>query len=108
MSKLKKVDLARRNFMKGAALVAGAGVLASCSPKVVETAVPSVPATAVPTTSANQTTVECINPRTAAAYLNPQDYDYRSHTTNLETLFSEWKLGSLTIKKPHGQISGRI
>ncbi len=98
MSKLKKVDLARRNFMKGAALVAGAGVLASCSPKVVETAVPSVPATAVPTTSANQTTVECINPRTAAAYLNPQDYDYRSHTTNLETLFSEWKLGSLTIK----------
>jgi len=100
MNKLNKVDLTRRNFMKGAALVAGAGVLAGCAPKVAETAVPSVPAVTeavVPTASVDQTPVECINPRTAAAHLNPQDYDYRSHTTNLETLFSEWKLGSLTI-----------
>jgi hypothetical protein len=37
----KKVDLSRRNFMKGAALATGAGILAGCAPKVATTPVPS-------------------------------------------------------------------
>ncbi|MBP9040594.1 MAG: FAD-binding protein [Anaerolineaceae bacterium] len=40
MSREKKVDLSRRNFMKGAVLATGAGILAGCAPKVAETAAP--------------------------------------------------------------------
>ncbi len=36
MSKESKVNLSRRNFMKGAALATGAGILAGCAPKVAE------------------------------------------------------------------------
>ncbi len=41
MSKEKKVDISRRNFMKGAVVATGAGILAGCAPKVAETAVPA-------------------------------------------------------------------
>jgi 2,4-dienoyl-CoA reductase-like NADH-dependent reductase (Old Yellow Enzyme family)/thioredoxin reductase len=85
--KLKESALSRRDFMKGVALTTGAGVLAGCAPKVVQT----------PTQAANATGGQCIVPETAAAYLNPQDYNYRSNTTKFATLFSEWKLGSLTL-----------
>ncbi len=100
---MKKVtqSVTRRDFMKGATIATGAGILMGCAPKVVETTVPSAPPTSVPAVVDNQAATaiatESINPRTAAAYLNPQDYDYRSHTSDLSTLFSEWKLGSLTI-----------
>lgn len=40
MGKAKIVSSSRRNFMKGAALAAGAGVLAGCAPKVAETGSP--------------------------------------------------------------------
>ncbi|HPS40972.1 MAG TPA: FAD-dependent oxidoreductase [Anaerolineaceae bacterium] len=38
----KKVDLSRRNFMKGAALATGAGILAGCAPKT-STQAPAAP-----------------------------------------------------------------
>lgn len=41
MKKSRKIDIARRNFMKGMALATGAGVLAGCAPKLVETAQPA-------------------------------------------------------------------
>jgi fumarate reductase flavoprotein subunit len=42
-------DITRRGFIKGAAVATGAGILAGCSPKVVETDAPTtVPATATP------------------------------------------------------------
>lgn len=48
MSKEKFVDLSRRNFMKGAAMAAGAGVLAGCAPKVADsTEIPEAAATGV-------------------------------------------------------------
>lgn len=37
----RKVDLSRRNFMKGAALATGAGILAGCAPKVATTPIPT-------------------------------------------------------------------
>ncbi len=40
MRKMKFVDLSRRQFMKGAALATGAGILAGCAPNVAETASP--------------------------------------------------------------------
>lgn len=41
MKKTRKIDISRRNFMKGMALATGAGVLAGCAPKIVETAQPA-------------------------------------------------------------------
>jgi len=46
MSKKSLVDLSRRNFMKGAALATGAGILAGCAPKVVETTSGAAPVAA--------------------------------------------------------------
>jgi fumarate reductase flavoprotein subunit len=43
-----KQDVSRRNFIKGAALATGAGVLVSCAPKVAEP-IPTTEPTAVPT-----------------------------------------------------------
>ena len=103
----KKIDVSRRDFLKGSLVVGGTGLalgMVGCAPKVAETATPLAPTAGVAdsgtsqATATNQVTGECINPRTAAAHLNPQDYNYRSHTTDLATLFSEWKLGQLTLK----------
>ncbi len=44
MSKPKNVNSSRRNFMKGAAMAAGAGVLAGCAPKVADPAGSQEPA----------------------------------------------------------------
>ena len=47
----KKVDLSRRNFMKGAALATGAGILAGCAPNVATTPIPGeaeAPVTSAP------------------------------------------------------------
>lgn len=46
MSKERNINLSRRNFMKGAALATGAGILAGCAPKVAE---PTSPSSAVAT-----------------------------------------------------------
>ena len=43
---MKKVNLSRRDFMKGAALATGAGILAGCAPKVAEAPAPGAPAAA--------------------------------------------------------------
>ncbi|HPS40971.1 MAG TPA: FAD-binding protein [Anaerolineaceae bacterium] len=55
MSKPKKLNLSRRDFIKGAAMATGAGILAGCAPKVAGTltpteapAGPSAPAAAEP------------------------------------------------------------
>ncbi len=56
MSKL--LDRSRRDFMKGAALAAGAGVLAGCAPKVAETAVPGAPVAEAPVVASDWLGVE--------------------------------------------------
>lgn len=54
--KIEKNGLSRREFIKGAALTAGAGVLASCAPKVVSTEAPATEE--VTTTSCSSGTVD--------------------------------------------------
>lgn len=90
--------LSRRDFLKGAAGVAAAGVLGACAP---ETA-----ATTAATTAAPETTAAVVPPVEApaapvqdllyTAYINPQREDYRGHTKELKTLFSPITIGSLT------------
>ncbi len=46
MSKKNLVDLSRRNFMKGAAIAASAGVLAGCAPKVADSSESAAPGAA--------------------------------------------------------------
>jgi 2,4-dienoyl-CoA reductase-like NADH-dependent reductase (Old Yellow Enzyme family)/thioredoxin reductase len=89
MSKEKK-SISRREFLKGttvgAAGIAATTFLGGCKPEVV---------TIPETTSSGGV---CYPPRIAPAYLNPQDYDYRSNTTDFATLFSGLKIGSLSLK----------
>ena len=85
------MDMDRRSFLKGAAVAGGAaaftglsGGLSGCAPQTPEKP-PEVPSD--PTADL----------RRRAALLNPQDYDYRSNTTDFSTLFSPWQFGKLTI-----------
>jgi 2,4-dienoyl-CoA reductase-like NADH-dependent reductase (Old Yellow Enzyme family)/thioredoxin reductase len=93
----KKHGVSRRDFLKTAAAgsvgIATIG-LAGCQPKTVST---PVAATGEAAKTTGQAAEKCITARTAAANLNPQDYDYTSNTSDLSTLFSPWKLGPLTI-----------
>jgi 2,4-dienoyl-CoA reductase-like NADH-dependent reductase (Old Yellow Enzyme family)/thioredoxin reductase len=93
----KKLDVSRRDFLKGAAAgsmgIATIG-LVGCQPRA-----NSTPSAASGDSAANtsQATTPCITAQSAAANLNPQDYDYTSNTSDLKTLFSSWKLGPLTL-----------
>ncbi|MDR3053518.1 MAG: FAD-dependent oxidoreductase [Coriobacteriales bacterium] len=88
----QKQGLSRRGFLKGAALsalgagVAGAG-LVGCAP----TPAQESPASNAPAATGNLT------PQTVFAQLNPQDYSYTGNTTDFATLFSEVKIGSLSL-----------
>lgn len=80
------MEFSRRQFLAGIGLAgataAGAG-LVGCSPRqAAESAEKS--GAAEP---------ELI----PAAYVNPQDYDYRGNTTDFATLFSPWKFGNIEI-----------
>lgn len=88
----EEFQTSRRGFLKGSAAIGASSVivgLTGCAPKVASTPEGTVPGT----DAAIQ------NPTTPAvgSVLNPQDYDYTSNTTDFATLFSSWKLGSLTM-----------
>lgn len=88
------MGLSRREFLTGvgaAGLVAATGAgLAACAP-----ATPTVSDTG--SAEGNAAGVPAAGELIAAAYLNPQDYDYRQKTTNFKTLFSPLKIGSLNL-----------
>lgn len=93
-----KIDVSRRNFLKGGLVAAAAaGVAASgiagCSSSN-GSAGGSSSSTGDPTATGDSTSSgELI----AAASLNPQDYGYRGNTKELSGLFSTWNLGPLTL-----------
>lgn len=85
-------QLSRRSFLKGAALsAAGMGLagasLAGCSS----------PTTTSGTTSQEAASTGGANTTAIVNQLNPQDYNYTNNTTELPTLFSDWKLGNIQL-----------
>lgn len=91
----KQKGISRRGFLKGAAVVAGGTIASGCSPQVA-TPVPGG-ATAAPVGTGGAPTGATAGELIAAAYLNPQDYNYRQNTTKFATLFSPLKIGPLTL-----------
>jgi len=86
-------EVSRRQFLTGIGVagIAAAGVgLAGCSPSKGGTT-PEAPTGGGTATSSNELI--------PAAYLNPQDYDYKQKTTDFKTLFSPVKLG--TVESSH-------
>ncbi|MBR2836674.1 MAG: FAD-dependent oxidoreductase [Coriobacteriales bacterium] len=78
-------QVTRKEFLAGSAISAGMLGL-------------GLSATAAPVAAfADEAAVAEDNPRTAAARLNPQDYDYTTYTTDFATLFSPLQIGKLTI-----------
>ena len=84
--------ISRRDFLKGsaaAALMTAAAGLAGCTPasdSKKESAPAAAPETAAPVEKELLYT----------AYVNPQNYDYRSNTKELKTLFSPITIGNVT------------
>lgn len=96
--------ISRRNFIKGAAAgavsVAAFG-LVGCTQQTTQTPDPT-PAPTPPEapSPASNPVQNVITPQNAGAYLNPQDYNYTSNSItdfSKTTLFSDWKLGPLTL-----------
>lgn len=88
--------ITRRDFLQGAAAGAvgvAAMSLVGCSqntPAVTEAPVVTPTPAPVEVPAAESELI-------AAAYLNPQDYDYRQNTTDFKTLFSPLKIGPLEL-----------
>lgn len=86
-----KTGISRRTFLKGAVVgaagVASGGLLAGCGGKE------------QPSESTGAATPSGADKREliAAAYVNPQDYNYRQKTTDFKTLFSPLKIGPLKL-----------
>lgn len=90
----EKTGLTRRNFLKGAAFTAAGGVLAGgalagCAPKE---AAPKAAGGAEAGAADESVAI-----RQAPSKLNPQDFDFRSNSGELATLFSSVKIGSLEL-----------
>lgn len=94
-----KKDISRRDFLKGAALGVTAAGLAGCKPKDLATITEEAAAAETGAASAGATSAAATvgDELIAAAYLNPQDYDYRQNTTDFKTLFSPLAIGPITI-----------
>ncbi|WP_071394864.1 oxidoreductase [Bacillus tuaregi] len=95
MSEETKV-INRRTFLKGAAGAAGVvalGGLVGCSTEEAADKSSKTSSSSGSTAGSKAVAGELI----AAAYLNPQDYDYRQNTTDFKTLFSPLKIGSLNL-----------
>lgn len=89
------MSLSRRQFLTGigaAGLVAAGAGLTACSP-----AAPASSGSGSAVGSAAGNATGGAGELIAAAYLNPQDYDYRQNTTDSKTLFSPLKIGSLNL-----------
>lgn len=89
----KDSGLSRRQFLTGvgvAGLAAAGAGLAGCSPQSGGSSGGGSGSTGGGTTVAEAEFI-------SAAYLNPQDYDYRQNTTDFKTLFSPFKIGSVEI-----------
>lgn len=94
MSKITEGGLSRRQFLTGSALTAGAVAslgLAGCAPKA-PTEAPATSESDLAATGADGTTV-----RAHAAQLNPQSDPKPVSNTTCPSLFTEWKMGSLTL-----------
>ena len=94
--------ISRRNFIKGAAAgavsVAAFG-LVGCTQQTTQTPDPTPAPPEAPSPASNPVQ-NVITPQNAGAYLNPQDYNYTSNSItdfSKTTLFSDWKLGPLTL-----------
>ncbi|UWG95890.1 FAD-dependent oxidoreductase [Dehalobacter sp. DCM] len=94
------MSLSRRQFLTGigaaAGLVAAGAVgLTGCSPseQTASSGSGSTSGNAAGNAAGGANSGEMI----PAAYLNPQDYDYRQNTTDLKTLFSPLKIGPLNL-----------
>ena len=90
-----RAELTRRGFLKEAALTAAGGMLAGgalsgCAPQA------SAPS-GKEGQAAEATVDDAVSVRQAPARLNPQDPDYRANTTDLATVFSSVKIGSLEL-----------
>lgn len=86
-------EVSRRSFLAGlgaAGLAAAGAGLVGCAPSA-STETKASGSTNVAGSGAAANGTEFIS----AAYLNPQDYDYRQNTTNFATLFSPVKIGSM-------------
>ena len=59
MKEQKKFVASRRDFIKGAGLAAGAGILVGCAPKTVETAAPAAPTTPAAESATTSDPVNC-------------------------------------------------
>jgi 2,4-dienoyl-CoA reductase-like NADH-dependent reductase (Old Yellow Enzyme family)/thioredoxin reductase len=97
MSEETKV-ISRRTFLKGAAGVAGVaaiGGLVGCSSD--EESDKSTKTAGKSSKDDSKVGGAVAGELIAAAYLNPQDYDYRQNTTDFKTLFSPLKIGSLNL-----------
>ena len=97
---INKKAMSRRDFLKGAALGVTAAGLAGCKPKDLSTlnenaAADTAAAGATGATGAETAVAE--SELIPAAYLNPQDYDYRQNTTDFKSLLSPLEIGSLSL-----------
>ena len=89
------MGISRRDFLTGvgaAGLIAAGSTLTACTPATPKDREPNN-GTGVEAPADKPDTNELIS----AAYLNPQDYDYRQNTTDFRTLFSPLKIGPLTL-----------
>ncbi|NCB51026.1 MAG: FAD-dependent oxidoreductase [Clostridia bacterium] len=88
--------ITRRDFLQGVA----AGAVGVAAMSLVGCSQQTPAATEAPVVTPTPAPVEVAvveNDLIAAAYLNPQDYDYRQNTTDLKTLFSPLKIGPLEL-----------
>ncbi|WP_282191356.1 FAD-dependent oxidoreductase [Adlercreutzia caecimuris] len=93
MKQLKKGGLSRRQFLTGSALTAGAVAslgLAGCAPK----APAEAPAAGNDLAATGE---DNANVRAHAAQLNPQSDPKPVENTTCPSLFTEWKMGALTL-----------
>ena len=74
--------ISRRDFLKGIAATGASGLLMSMVPMAASA-------------EEGEKAPEIMNVYKELAKLNTQDYDFRSNTMELTTLFSPWKLGNL-------------
>ena len=106
---MTKTSVSRRDFLQGAGVlgvgVLGAGLVGCAQngePAPEEAPEEEVPAEEAPSETEPEAPKAAAapdgdNPRTASARLNPQDFDFRSNTTDFATLFSPFQLGKFTI-----------